>query len=76
MTLTDCCMKTNTINELPEKTPKLVTAKDVAEVLAMTPRNVYNLYHDKKIPGYRLGDKSLRFRLPKVLAALEINLNE
>ena len=49
----------------------LLTAKQLAELLQVTPRTVYDLAREEKIPHLRLG-RNLRFKLERVLETLEI----
>jgi hypothetical protein len=69
-------MNKNTNSEKKVVTRKLSKAREVGEVLAMTPRNVLYLAAEGKIPSYRLGVKCVRFYLPEVLTALGVHLSD
>jgi excisionase family DNA binding protein len=44
-----------------ETLPKLLRAKDVAEMLAISPKTVYRLHDEGSLPGIRLTDRAVRF---------------
>lgn len=67
-------MKHQAHPKLPETTLQLSNAKTVGQALAMSPRNVLYLYQRGEIPGYRIGPRCVRFHLPSVLKALEIEV--
>jgi len=54
-----------------ETIEKLITKKQVAEVLGIHPRTVTRLVTEGRIPVIRVGRTAVRFRLSDVLAALE-----
>jgi excisionase family DNA binding protein len=41
---------------------KLLTVRDVAQLIAMTPFGVYSLVHKKRIPAVKISRRCLRFR--------------
>lgn len=51
--------------------PGLLTKTQLAEKLGTTKRQVECLVAAKKIPVIRMGHRTARFSLPRVLAALE-----
>lgn len=50
----------------------LLTADDLAEILAVRPITVLGWYRKGVIPGIRLGHKIIRFNLTEVVNALEV----
>jgi excisionase family DNA binding protein len=64
----------NTTQAAPIAEP-FVTKRAVAEHLAMTPRDVDGWMKDGSIPFYKVGSKSVRFRLSEVEAALLARIN-
>lgn len=46
--------------------PPLLTVNDVATYLGMSPQNVYALAKGEKIPHYKIGGKSIRFKEDEV----------
>lgn len=49
----------------------LLTARELAAVLRVTPRWVYNEVETHGLPAYRLGPRALRFESSAVVAWLE-----
>jgi excisionase family DNA binding protein len=49
---------------------RLVTARDLAAILAVSESKVYALAADDKIPSIRVGLRSVRFDADQVLAVL------
>jgi excisionase family DNA binding protein len=49
---------------------KLLTAREIGCALNIGASTVYAMAHKKRIPGYRVGETGIRFRLSEVLAAL------
>jgi hypothetical protein len=41
---------------------KLLTVRDVAQLIAMTPFGVYSLVHKKRIPAVKISTRCLRYR--------------
>jgi hypothetical protein len=54
-----------------ERTPKLLTAEDLAPHLSLTPAGVRWLRRAKRIPYRQIGYRTVRYSLPDVLRALE-----
>jgi excisionase family DNA binding protein len=54
-------------------TERLITARDVADLLGMTPGWVLDQWQAGRLPGYRYGGKGspVRFRLSEIEAWLE-----
>jgi len=50
---------------------RLITAREVADELAVTPRWVYTQVAQHGLPAYRLGNRALRFDPHAVLEWLE-----
>jgi predicted DNA-binding transcriptional regulator AlpA len=48
----------------------LLDENELARILKVNRAYVFGMHLRGRIPGYRLGQKSLRFRLSEVLAAL------
>ena len=55
-----------------EPSPILVKAGDVAEALSVSMRQVGYWAEQGRIPSHKLGKRCVRYSLPAVLAALEI----
>ena len=54
-----------------ESTPKrLLSKKEIAEILGVSPRTIEAWLAQRRIPQLRLSPRLTRFDLPKVLAAL------
>ena len=51
-------------------TDRLLTTRQVADLLALSPETVLRRYRAGEIPGYRLASNVLRFREPDVEAWL------
>lgn len=49
----------------------LLTTREVAEMLAVSPDSVLRLWRGGGLPGFRLSTRVLRFRRSEVLAWLE-----
>jgi excisionase family DNA binding protein len=49
----------------------LLTTREVAEMLAVSPDSVIRMWKAGELPGFRLSSKVLRFRRSEILAALE-----
>ena len=52
-------------------TEPLLTAREVAEMLAVSPETVLRRWRAGELPGFRLASNVLRFRESEVLAWLE-----
>lgn len=52
--------------------PILVKARDVAEALSVSPRQICYWAQEGRIPCHKLGTRCVRFCLPDVLAALGV----
>ena len=61
--------------ETQEPSPVLVRARDIAEALSVSMRQVGYWAKDGRIPSHRLGRRCVRYSLPAVLKALNIKLN-
>jgi hypothetical protein len=57
-----------------EPAPILVKAGDIAKALSVSVRQVGYWAHKGTIPCHKLGRKCVRFSLPEVLKALEIEI--
>jgi predicted site-specific integrase-resolvase len=55
-----------------ESSPVLVKAGDIANALSVSMRQVGYWSEEGRIPCYRLGKRCVRYSLPEVLKALEI----
>jgi predicted DNA-binding transcriptional regulator AlpA len=55
----------------PNAIEPMVGADAIGKVVGLSGRSVTNHYHDRLFPGYRIGKKSIRFRVSEVLAAIE-----
>lgn len=53
-------------------TDRLLTTRQVAELLGLSPETVLRRYRAGEIPGYRLASNCLRFRESDVEAWLEV----
>jgi hypothetical protein len=58
--------------ETQEPSPVLVRARDIAEALSVSMRQVGYWAEQGRIPSHKLGKRCVRYSLPAVLAALEI----
>jgi hypothetical protein len=58
-------------NEVSETGTQLVTAKIVAARYSVSERSVLNWKERGIIPHIRIGDKTIRFNMAEVIAALE-----
>jgi hypothetical protein len=63
-------LKTNEPQK-PDQKQKLCNAKEMAQMLSLTPYRVKDLARRSAIPSIRLGHRTLLFSPEKVLAALE-----
>jgi excisionase family DNA binding protein len=65
--------RTKSINfetgEVTERYPEVMTIEEVSELLRVTPRAVYHLIRDKKIPALKVGTK-FRFYRKAVFEAM------
>jgi excisionase family DNA binding protein len=52
-------------------TDRLLTTREVAEILALSPDAVLRRWRAGELPGFRLSSKALRFRESELLAWLE-----
>ncbi|MDA8976537.1 hypothetical protein N9F73_01035 [bacterium] len=59
-----------------ESSPILVKAGDVANALSVSMRQVGYWAEEGRIPSIKLGKRCVRYSLPDVLKALEIQLND
>ena len=55
--------------EIKERYPEVMTIDEVSELLRVTPRAVYHLVRDKKIPALKVGTK-FRFYRKAVFEAM------
>jgi len=55
--------------DVPEVSPEVLTIGEVSKLLRVTPRAVYHLVRDKKIPALKVGTK-FRFYKKAILEAL------
>ncbi|MDP8247045.1 MAG: helix-turn-helix domain-containing protein [Candidatus Tritonobacter lacicola] len=53
---------------------RLLTAKQLANKLQISERQVRRLYQKSKIPGFKISYRCLRFDLDEVLGALKKNV--
>ncbi len=49
---------------------RLLTTRELAGLLGFTPRQVIRLWQEKRIPGYLIGERTVRFRASEVEAWL------
>lgn len=49
---------------------ELLTINEVSQKLKLHPKTTRDLYRRRKIPGLKLGHRTLRFNYPEVLAAI------
>jgi DNA-binding transcriptional MerR regulator len=59
-------------NKRKESSPILVKAGDIAKALSVSLRQVGYWAEEGRIPCHRLGKRCVRYSLPEVLQALEI----
>ena len=52
-------------------TERLLTTREVAELLGLSPESVLRRWRRKEIPGYRLASNVLRFRESEIQGWLE-----
>lgn len=52
-------------------TNKLLTVKDVAEILDLKPARIYELTREKKIPFVQIGERQYRYSEPALLNWIE-----
>jgi hypothetical protein len=52
--------------------PELLTRKELAKRLSLSPRSIDNLQRAKKISYIRLSPRCIRFHLPSVMNALRL----
>jgi excisionase family DNA binding protein len=50
---------------------RLLRARDVADLLGVSPSTVLDWWEDGRLPGFRLSSRAVRFRESEVLAWLE-----
>lgn len=56
---------------------RLLTTRELSEVLGLTPRQIVRLWSRGDLPGYRLGERQIvRFRLSEVEAWLQTHKRE
>ncbi len=55
---------------MAELNSELLTVEQLAERLQVTPRTARELYRRGRIPGLKLGHRTLRFNLADVIEAL------
>tara|TARA_B100000315_G_scaffold149979_1_gene138681 strand:+ start:7286 stop:7513 length:228 start_codon:yes stop_codon:yes gene_type:complete len=58
------------MTEMTPQKPEWLNTAAAAEMLGITPRTLYKLVDQGKVPGYRMG-RVIRFRQSDVLEAIE-----
>ena len=52
-------------------TDRLLRAREVAELLGLSPATVLDWFEDGRLPGFKLSSRAVRFRESEILAWLE-----